>query len=205
MKYLTYCVAIAIVSAAAVSTAQVIYNSASTAAEGYGYGMGSVISAQGQKNLNDSQAAINMTEARSNQIDNQIKSVNAYWEKKDIYEQRMAQEFQVVGQRRQQYIESRGSLDLSSEDFDRTTGAINWPSILQQPDYAQYRNTLDELFKKRSYEGSLNGTEYMQATTALNDWRAAIMKQKAEYPQPVLQQMLRFQIKLKRELDDKLS
>ena len=43
---------------------QVIYNSASTAAEGYANGVSNIISAQGQKNVYDSQAAINLTQAR---------------------------------------------------------------------------------------------------------------------------------------------
>ena len=43
-----------------------------------------VIAAQGQRNLSNSQAAINLTQARSAQIDNQLKSVNAYWQKQDI-------------------------------------------------------------------------------------------------------------------------
>ena len=55
--------------------AQVIYNSASTAAEGAANGMANVMQAQGQRNLSNSQAAINLTQARSSQIDNQVKSL----------------------------------------------------------------------------------------------------------------------------------
>src|SRR3954451_24301811 len=77
-------------------TGQVIYNSASTAAEGYANGMSNVISAQGQKNVSDSQAAINLTQARNAQIDNQVKSVNAFWEKKDIYNARQQKEFAEI-------------------------------------------------------------------------------------------------------------
>src|SRR5262245_54866255 len=135
MKYLSYCLAIVSVSGAAVGTAQVIYNSASTAAEGYGYGMGSVISAQGQKNLNDSQAAINMTEARSNQIDNQIKSVNAYWEKKDIYSEYQQRKDEDVQQQRAVAESIYGLKSLSPEEFDRSTGQVNWLKVLEQKPY----------------------------------------------------------------------
>ena len=85
MKYLPACVLALIGLSASAITAQVIYNSASTAAEGAANGMSNIIAAQGQKNLSNSQAAINLTQARSSQIDNQVKSVNAFWEKKDIY------------------------------------------------------------------------------------------------------------------------
>ena len=63
----------------------------------------------------------------------------------------------------------------------------------------------DELFHDRSYNGALTGDQYMAATTACNDWHAAIVKQKSEYPSQILQQMLRFLLKVKRELDDNLS
>jgi hypothetical protein len=52
------------------ATAQVIWDGASTAAEGYQRGLSGVISAQGQRNVSNSQAAINLTDARSSQIDN---------------------------------------------------------------------------------------------------------------------------------------
>ena len=205
MKRAFFAWAAVLVLCATAAVGQVIYNTSSTAAEGYQRGLGAVISAQGEKNLNDSQARINNQDAYSKAIDNSVKSVNAYWEKKDIYAERMAQQFQEVERRRDQYVASRGSIDLSSEEFDRTSGAINWPKILQQPEYDQYRKTLDELFHKRSYEGALSGPDYLQATSALQDWRAAIMSQKDQFPPNILSQMLRFQLKVKRELDDNLS
>src|SRR3954470_17305061 len=88
--------------------AQVIYNSASTAAEGYANGMSNVISAQGQKNVSDSQAAINLTQARSSQIDNQVKSVNAFWEKKGVYSEHQQKELQAIDQKRSAYLAKYG-------------------------------------------------------------------------------------------------
>ena len=205
MKFASACLFSLSVWSANVANGQVIYNTSSTAEEGAQRGLGGIISAQGDRNLSNSQAAINLTDARSNQIDNQVKSVNAYWEKKAIYSEHVAQEMAVVEQKRDRYVERRGSIDLTTEEFDRTTGQIVWPKILAQTQYDPYRNKLDELFHKRSYDGALSGDEYLEATTALNDWRAAILKQKAEYPGPIVEQMLRFQLKVKRELDDNLS
>ena len=205
MKYLPLNVLLLVALTAAAIRAQVIYNTSSTAAEGYQRGLGAAISAQGQKNLSNSQAAINLTDARSNQIDNQVKSVNAYWEKKDIYSQRQQQEFYEIEQDRQRKIARRGPIDLSPDEFDRTTGQIIWPKILEQSLYDEYRTKLDELFHKRSYEGALSGDDYVEATTAINGWRAALMKQRDQYPAPILQQMMRFQLKLTRELNDNLS
>jgi hypothetical protein len=187
------------------ANAQVIYNSASTAGEGYQRGMADVIQAQGQRNLSNSQAAINLTDARSAQIDNQVKSVNAFWEKKDIYDQRQQQEFAKIGAKRSAYMEKHGLGYLTPEEFDRTTGTVTWPKILEQKDYDQYRNTLNELFKDRAYNGALTGDQYMQAAAASKGWRALLTSQKNVYPAPILSQMIRFVLKLDRELNDNLG
>jgi hypothetical protein len=193
------------VLASSVAIGQVIYNSSSTAAEGYQRGLGGVISAQGQRNLSNSQAAINMTDARSAQIDNQVKSVNAFWEKKDIYTERQQQEFAQIDQKRAAYLAKHGLGSLTPDEFDRTTGRITWPKVLEQKQYDQYRNTLDELMKKRAYMGALSGDEYMAATAASKEWRAMLAKQKDVYPEQILSQMVRFVLKVNRELDENLS
>jgi len=204
MKHLLICLAVLLVFAS-IATSQVIYNSASTAAEGYQRGLSGVINAQGQRNVANSQAAINATEARSNQIDNQMKSVNAFWEKNAIYNQHVQQEMAQVEQKRAFYLQKHGLKPLTPQQFDRTTGQVIWPKVLEQKPYDQYRNPLDQLFHKRSYEGALSGDEYMQATAALNDWHQAIVKQKSQYPGPIVDQMLMFLLSVKHELDDNLS
>src|SRR3954468_6245046 len=93
MKRILALVIALVVFGATAMKAQVIYNSASTAAEGPANGLSHVIQAQGQRNLSDSQAAINLTQARSSQIDNQVKSVNAFWEKNAIYSEHQQQQF----------------------------------------------------------------------------------------------------------------
>jgi hypothetical protein len=146
-----------------------------------------------------------MTDARSAQIDNQVKSVNAFWEKKDIYTERQQQEFAQIDQKRSTYLAKHGLGSLTPEEFDRTTGRITWPKVLEQKQYDQYRNTLDELMKKRAYMGALSGDEYMAATAASKEWRAMLAKQKDVYPEQILSQMVRFVLKVNRELDENLS
>lgn len=205
MRYAPFCAVLVIALGTSAAEAQVVVDQAATAGESYARGMSGIISAQGQKNLDDSQARINNQDAYSQAIDNSVKSVNAYWEKKSIYEEHVAEEMKQIEAKRGRYIQRRGSLDFAPEEFDRTTGKVNWPKILQQSSYDQYRTALDQAFHDRSYNGALTSDQYMAATTAYNDWRAAIIKQKGEYPGPVVQQMLRFLIKAKRELDDNLG
>jgi opacity protein-like surface antigen len=205
MKRLLIYVAVAVVLGSSAGTAQVIYNSASTAAEGYANGMSNVISAQGQKNLSDSQAAINLTQARNSQIDNQVKSVNAFWEKKDIYNERQQKEFAEVQRQRQTYLAKYGLKSLTPEEFDRATGVCNWPRVLTQSQYDPYRLELDKLLKQRAYAGFLSGDEYIQATAACKNWRGMLAKQKKVYPEQILDQMIRYVLKVTRELDENLS
>ena len=172
------CALVLIVWGGSVVEAQVVVDQAATAGESYSRGISGIISAQGQKNLSDSQAAINATEARSNQIDNQVKSVNAYWEKKSIYQEHVEAENAQIQAKRERYVARRGSLDFAPEEFDRTTGTVNWPKILQQSVFDPYRTTLDTTFHDRSYNGALTGDQYVAATTAYNDWRGAILNQR---------------------------
>jgi hypothetical protein len=205
MKYVPLGVLGLVVLGASALTGQVIYNSASTAGEGYSRGAASVIQAQGQRNLSNSQAAINLTDARSNQIDNQVKSVNAFWEKKDIYDARVQQELAAIDKKRDFYLANHGLKTLTPEEFDRTTGTIFWPKVLDQKQYDEYRLTLDKLFKQRAYAGALTGDEYMQATAANKDWRDMLAKQKDVYPAPILSQMIRFILMVNREMNDNLG
>jgi hypothetical protein len=183
----------------------VIYNSASTAAEGAANGMSNVIAAQGQKNLSDSQAAINLTQARSSQIDNQVKSVNAFWEKNAIYSQHQQAQFADIQRQRQFYLSISANPSLTPEEFDRASGAVSWPKVLEQKQYDDYRVSLDKLLKQRAYAGALTGDEYVEATSALKGWRAMLARQRNIYPQPILSQMIRFVLKVNREINDNLG
>jgi hypothetical protein len=205
MKRLTSYAVLFVLLGTLIAKAQVIYNSASTAGEGYANGVSNVIASQGQKNVNDSQAAINLTEARSNQIKNQVDSVNAFWEKKGIYQEHVQQQLSEITAKRNRYLAKYALQDLTPDQFDRTTGQINWPKVLEQSQYDEYRKSLTDLFQKRAYQGMLTGDEYMQATAASKDWRAMLAKQKDVYPAPILSQMIRFILGLDRELDNNLS
>jgi len=198
-------VVVLLILGASAMNAQVIYNSASTAAEGAANGMSNVIAAQGQRNLSNSQAAINMTQARSAQIDNQVKSVNAFWEKNAIYSQHPQEEFANIQKQREFYLSRHGLQSLTPEEFDRASGTVNWPRVLEQKQYDQYRVVLDKLMKQRAYNGALTSDEYMEATAANKDWRAMLAKQRGVYPENILSQMIRFILKVNREVNDNLG
>jgi hypothetical protein len=203
-RILPLVIALLVIGASAMR-AQVIYNSASTAQEGAMNGAANVIQAQGQKNVSDSQARINNEDAYSKAIDNSVKSVNAFWEKKDVYSQRQQQQFAEIQRQRQFYMSRHGLTSLTPEEFDRASGAVNWPRVLEQKQYDEYRVALDKLMKQRAYAGALTGDEYMEANAALKGWRAMLAKQRKVYPENILDQMIRFVLKVNRELNDNLG
>ena len=203
-RILAFVIALLVVGAPAMR-AQVIYNSASTAAEGAMNGAANVIQAQGQKNVSDSQARINNEDAYSKAIDNSTKSVNAFWQQKDIYAQRQQQQFNEIQRQRQFYLSRHGLTSLTPEEFDRASGTVVWPRVLEQKQYDEYRVELDKLLKQRAYSGALTSDEYMDATAALKGWRAMLAKQKNVYPENILDQMIRFVLKVNREINDNLG
>jgi hypothetical protein len=82
---------------------------------------------------------------------------------------------------------------------------ITWPKVLTQPQYDQYRDTLDALFLKRAKNGYLTGDDYLAAQTASKEWRQMMARQQDIYPGPILDQMTRFVLKINRELNNNLS
>lgn len=177
----------------------------STPVEGAQRGMADVIRSQGMNNLANSEAAINLGQARSQNIDNQVKATNAYWEKKNIYEQNMAPRRY---EEHQEYQKHRARVQLkpiTNKDLDPTTGAIAWQPIHKEARYSEFRDPLDELFARRAQYGELSSDDYLQAKQLIKDFRMAITANKSVYPEAPLRSSLRFLLKLDRELDANFS
>jgi len=178
---------------------------ASTAAEGQARGMADVVRSQGMKNLADSQAAINLGQARSQHLDNQIQATNTYWEKKKIYEQNTAQKRYEENLHRQKVRERNMLTSLTPEELNPTTGDIKWPMVLADARYAEYRDPLTKLFEKQSKEGALAGPDYLMAKKLIKEFRVAVTADKGDYPEQAVSPSLRFLLNLDRELDASLS
>lgn len=178
---------------------------ASTAAEGYARGMSEAIRAQGDKNLRDAQAADIGEDARSKYIDNRLKATEAYWERKKIYDQNMAEQRYAEAQVRREHRARNMLGPITNSDLDPTTGEVHWPMICRDDQYAEYREPLTQLFEKRGAQGELSTAEYMQAKQLIDDFHSAIHANKDTYPKKPLSQSLRFLLKLNRELESSFS
>ena len=136
-----------------------------TAAGSAMQGMASVISAQGNYNLATSAAAVNMTQAQRNHIQNRQLATNTY------FEMRAANRAAVVAERgppptMEQLVRlaSEGApKPLPSSQLDPVTGKIAWPELLQDDRYAPQRSQLEELVGRHSQYGALGLSEQAQA------------------------------------------
>ncbi|MEM6798659.1 MAG: hypothetical protein AAF589_04025 [Planctomycetota bacterium] len=198
-------------SLAATADAQYYYRGynggyhASTAAEGYARGMADAVRSQGQKNLMDSRAAINREEARSKYIDNRTKSTNAYWERRRIYEENMAEIRYERNLKRQAQRDRQMLTQLTPQQLNPTTGVVDWPALLEEEQYDEFRKPLTDLFAKRGQYGELNSADYLEAKELVREFRAAVTANKRTYPDAAVSNALRFLLKLNRELDNNLG
>ncbi len=160
---------------------------ASTPAEGYGLGMGAVISAQGDYNLKSSQAAVNATEATRRDIQNRQMWTDAYYQMR-----RANNAFRAEERGRQptmedivRYAQMGVPKRLSPKQFDYVTGKITWPKLFDQDLFNLSRSTLDRLFAKRAEVGGISFDEEMQirrsANAMMNELKSLVRDVPADY------------------------
>jgi hypothetical protein len=133
-----------------------------TPAGSYARGIGEVIRAQGEYNLSTSAAAVNFSEARRREIENDKQWVQTYFEIREI--NRQAREAEIKRQRGSpedwiRYAQAGRPKLLSNSELDAVTGKIRWPLLLTTPDYSAQRAELEKVFAARAYHGmvSLDG------------------------------------------------
>ncbi|MEM8866369.1 MAG: hypothetical protein AAGF31_12560, partial [Planctomycetota bacterium] len=130
---------------------------------------------------------------------------NAYWERRKIYDENMAEKRYEQGKRRLAQRNRVMLRELTPDQLNTTTGAIQWPMLLRDSSYDNFRQPLDELFAKRARYGVLDSDDYLQAKDLIREWRAAVTARKATYPEAALRSSLRFLLKLNRDLDENLG
>jgi hypothetical protein len=124
----------------------------STAAGSYLGGMASTIRAQGQYNLLTSKAAVNLEDAATKEIDNQVRWTNAYFETRrmrDAYKQETKAP-PTPPETWARLAHAAAPQRLASSDLDPITGAISWPALLEGDDFRSDRDTLEALFSDRA-------------------------------------------------------
>ena len=161
------------------------YSGGGTVAGNAMNGMANVISAQGQRNLSNSAAAINMTQARSNEIQNRQLWTNTYFDMRDTNRQAVAAERgpNLTQEQLARIAKDGVPRPLAPNQMDPVTGQLNWPSALQQDCFASQRNGDGPLFAMRARYGGLDYANQMQARQTVDDMFHQLKAQIDQIPQ----------------------
>ena len=125
---------------------------------GYGYGggqtaqgaalqgMSQVISAAGQYNLATSAAAINMTEAQSNEQRNRVQGVQTFWQMRDIGRAEREQERgpRPTPEELARRARAGAPRALTTSQIDPVSGVLYWPAVLQHASFQAQRSAVEE-------------------------------------------------------------
>jgi hypothetical protein len=120
-------------------------------------GMSQVISAAGQYNLSTSAAAVNMTQAQRNQIQNDQLATDTYFQMRATNKAAREAEAGPKPTMEQLVRIAREGVpkSLNTSQMDPVSGRLDWPDALQDSRYATERGELDQLFAKRASYGGL--------------------------------------------------
>ena len=127
-------------------------------------GMSQVISTAGEYNLATSAAAINMTEAQSNAMRNDVQHVQTFWEMRNIRPRRTRKERspKPTPEELARRARRRAPRALNTNQIDPVTGEVRWPTALQEASFEDQRGTVQEYAAKWVKYGALDYNDQKQ-------------------------------------------
>jgi hypothetical protein len=145
---------------------------AATPPGSYLQGLASVVRAQGDYNLSTSAAAVNLTTAAHQAIQNDKDFVEAYFAIRAFNRQAREAENAKDRQITQEWLRFHPSVKpkrLSPSELDPVSGTINWPMLLQSDELANLRQDIQKAFAERHQLGMMGYNNYrlVQQTTNL--------------------------------------
>jgi len=147
-------------------------------------GMASVISAKGDYNLATSAAAVNMTQAERNEIQNRQMWTNAYFDMRATNRAARAAErgpnptmAQLV-----RIAQEGVPKQISPSQLDPVSGVIVWPTLLKTERYAAGRTELEQLMVKRATEGDLSFADQTKVRQTIDTMFADLKGQIRDVP-----------------------
>lgn len=128
------------------------YYHASTAGESYARGMADYVRSAGMYNLSTSAAAINVEQARSQNIDNQLKYTQMYFDRKRVNQAYMDSQKgpRPTAQDIHRMAAAEAPKRMTPSEVDPLTGSINWPPVLGLDAYAEDREKINAMFDTRA-------------------------------------------------------
>lgn len=144
--------------------------------------------------------ALDWENAVSAHLDNKLKKVETFWQLQDIYKERQEEKFKEIQRKRQFYLSLHGLNDATEDEFNQATGTINWLRTFRQPIYTEYVDIYERILKKHAQYG-LDIYEYEEIRQTSKKFRELIATHKKYYPDQIVNDMIRFILKLDRELN----
>ena len=157
---------------------------ASTAAQAADYGMSEMMRAQGYQNLENSQAAINWEQAKTQEVQNRLRWTETYFEMRKVNREARAAEEGPPVTHEQAVKMAKMALPprLGSTQLDPVTGHIAYPPVLMDDVYEQYRNRLDKLFSDRAASGgSMQYGAYKEIQSTVSQFIDVLKQHVHEY------------------------
>ncbi len=143
----------------------------STAAGSAMAGMANVISAQGDYNLATSAAAVNLTQAQRNEIQNRQLYTNTYFEMREI--NRRDYEANRIPRSSPEQLarmaREAAPKPLGPGEVNEVTGKVSWPPALQQDVFADERKRIESYLGSQSQMGYLSYGDQAQVRKLIND------------------------------------
>ena len=157
---------------------------ASTAQQGADMGLASVVRAQGYANLKNSEAAKNWEEAKTMEMQNRLRWTETYFEMRKVNREKRADEAgpPITQEQAISLAKMKAPPRLQSTQLDPVTGHIEYPLILTQDIYKQYRDRLDSLFANRAASGgSIRYEDFQAIQTTVSQFVETLQKHVSEY------------------------
>jgi hypothetical protein len=149
-------------------------------------GMASVISARGDAALSTSAAAVNLTQADKQLIQNQQAATDTYFQMRATNRAARAVERGPSLSMEQLAKIAHDGLPkpLNSNQLDPVSGQLNWPTVLQHDALKSQRAELDELMMQQARYGSLNYTDQTKVRSSVNAMFKALKANIKDIPTP---------------------
>ncbi len=122
------------------------------AAAAYVTAQATMIKAQADANACNAKAMETLEKARSQALDNDLKTVKTFYEKRKLHETHVAQDARKRPTREDLIRYSKEALPERPTNYqvEPVRGRIYWPAVLQEEQFSEYRAELDGLFAQRT-------------------------------------------------------
>jgi len=182
----------------------------STAYEGAQRGRAAVIQAWGNYQLSQSQAQVIRQQARALNRENDLKQTEALNAQKNLWDKARAdaraRREMALGEGRRKADEKRATVyrkayQLASDEFDPTTGTINWPAALLDVKYEPLRTRVDELFRTQIAYHDPKPANAQESLHNIGRLRRALLTVRSQMPREQYLNATRFLLGLQLEAE----